>query len=324
MNPEHISVIVQGPVFRAASADDRGSTLRCIASVRHHLPGAEVILSTWRGADFSGLASDRVLENEDPGENIRMEGGVLKPAANIRRQMVSTRAGLREATRPYAIKLRADAELRSTAFMELQQRYPARSDDLRLFQERMVVPTFISWNPDRLEPRLFHISDLFFFGRTDDLLSLFSSPMPPVRCVPEEFAPDDPERARADFQARQTQEQYLHASFLHGHIHLPCSDLIQPVPTMRRLHDLYLANNYVLASLGQLGVYVHKFHHHGGLAKVSHYTIGEWQRLYARFCDPSFRPAPDFEAWLKRMLCPLVKLRDFWRERRGGSPAAGS
>jgi hypothetical protein len=319
VNFESISVIVQGPIFRSVAAEELGSTFRCLASVRRLLPGAEVILSTWKGANVSGLAPDRVVESEDPGENFRMELGVLRPAANIRRQIVSTRAGLCEATRPYAIKLRADAELRGTAFIDLQQRFSARADELRLFQEHLVAPTFISWNPDRLEPRLFHVSDVFFFGRTEDLRNLFSSPLPPVRCVPEEFAPDDPERAAAEFLTRHTQEQYLHVSFLRHHIQNSYSTFVQPTPAMRRLHDLYIANNYMLASLSRLGVYVHKFHHHGPIATAAHYTEGEWQRLYARFCDHGFRPAPDPQAWSKRFFIHLSKLRTSLRKGTGRS-----
>ncbi len=56
---QEISVVVQGPVVGASSdPDDRQLTRRCLTSIRALLPNAEIILSTWRGSDVSGLQLD--------------------------------------------------------------------------------------------------------------------------------------------------------------------------------------------------------------------------------------------------------------------------
>jgi len=60
---EDISVIVQGPVVGAPDH----LTRRCLASVRQHLPGAELVLSTWQGSDTGGLEYDLLVPNQDPG-----------------------------------------------------------------------------------------------------------------------------------------------------------------------------------------------------------------------------------------------------------------
>ena len=60
IDTKDISVVVQGAV-------DKENTPRCLKSLRKHLPGAEVILSTWEGTNTDGLDYDVVLYNQDPG-----------------------------------------------------------------------------------------------------------------------------------------------------------------------------------------------------------------------------------------------------------------
>src|SRR4051812_3848818 len=49
VSPEDISVVVQGPIVgRDHWPPSKRLTERCLASIRHQLPGAEIILSTWR------------------------------------------------------------------------------------------------------------------------------------------------------------------------------------------------------------------------------------------------------------------------------------
>jgi hypothetical protein len=63
---------------------------------------------------------------------------------------------------------------------------------------------------------------------------------------------------------------------------VPYTHLEDGTLELRRLHDLYIANNLILADFNQLGLYVHKFSHYSRMSKAGHYTHGEWQRLYAQ------------------------------------------
>ncbi|MCF5429748.1 WavE lipopolysaccharide synthesis family protein, partial [Pseudomonas syringae] len=48
-----ISVVIQGPLYRNLSS--KRNIFACIASIRTHLPDAEIIVSTWRHEDTSGV-----------------------------------------------------------------------------------------------------------------------------------------------------------------------------------------------------------------------------------------------------------------------------
>lgn len=55
-----ISVVVQGPVQSFQDREQEpGITQKCLESVRQHLPGSTLILSTWPGQELAGLDYDR-------------------------------------------------------------------------------------------------------------------------------------------------------------------------------------------------------------------------------------------------------------------------
>ncbi|MFQ3598843.1 MAG: WavE lipopolysaccharide synthesis family protein [Chloroherpetonaceae bacterium] len=172
IDSKDISVVVQGPILHQ---DER--TKRVLESVRKHLPNAELILSTWKGSDTSGLDCDALLLNDDPGILV----GVPASSVNLNRQIASTRNGLQKATRHYAMKLRTDTLLTGTGFLDAFDRYPERRDDFKVFQHKIVVPTLFTRNPLRMPASrtslinmFFHPSDLFQFGLRDDLSLLWN------------------------------------------------------------------------------------------------------------------------------------------------------
>ena len=90
INSNEISVVVQGAI-------DKENTPKCLKSIRKVFPQAEIILSTWEGANVEGLDYDEVIFNKDPG-------GVKDPFVptftnNLLRQMVSTKSGVKKAGR---------------------------------------------------------------------------------------------------------------------------------------------------------------------------------------------------------------------------------
>src|ERR1700722_6259048 len=111
LSARDISVVVQGPI--ASKGPGKISTAECVESIRRCLPGAEVILSTWEGADVSDLDFDVLVKSQDPGPQFRPDGVFF----NLNRQIVSTLGGLKKVTRLYAVKMRSDSQLTHIGFL---------------------------------------------------------------------------------------------------------------------------------------------------------------------------------------------------------------
>jgi hypothetical protein len=169
-----ISVVVQGPI---CGSDDQPLqervTYKTLKSVREILPDAELILSTWNGSNVAGLDYDVLLQSEPPPAWKRADGWIN----NVNRQIVSTLAGLNRATRPLAMKLRSDCELHGSGFLDLFDRYSSKERPTKVFKQRLVTCSLFSRRPQDL--LLFHVSDLFHFGRLDDMKCLWDIPMAP-------------------------------------------------------------------------------------------------------------------------------------------------
>lgn len=160
-----LSVVIQGPAT---------ATLALVVdSVRRYLPGAELILSTWRGGDVGNLDVDVLQLNDDPGS----PGSYLDPAGrpiakpfNTNRMILSTQTGLARASRPWAMKLRNDTPLRSRSCLA----WPAaddqpRTSDVRVFASRIVMTNVAVRPAESMRAYLFHPSDIVQIGRRSDL-----------------------------------------------------------------------------------------------------------------------------------------------------------
>ena len=169
IDSNEVSVVIQGPVGPAA--------VETVASVRRFLPGAQLILSTWRGSATDGLAVDEVILSDDPGSVPYPEpNGTASPRmANTNRMLRSSRAGLERAERTYALKLRTDSPLTGTGFLSWWGRFERRRDSLKVFQSR-VVTTSVATRPGlTMSGYLFHPSDCAHFGLKADVLHLWSA-----------------------------------------------------------------------------------------------------------------------------------------------------
>lgn len=160
--PELCSVVIQGPLYRRL-APNRGIE-SCIASIRQHLPGAEIVVSTWPTEDIEGLDADVIVVSDDPGPMHDCSGNIL----NTNRQLVSTSAGIRASTRPYVMKFRSDHNLVSSEIASLSE-YAEVSPAGRIFIQPITVTNLFIRDPSRI-PLLYHLSDLVMFGRREDML----------------------------------------------------------------------------------------------------------------------------------------------------------
>lgn len=304
IKPNDISVVVQGPI--AGKPDDSYEvrlTLRCLESVREHLPGAEIILSTWRGANVSGLSYDVLVESDDPGALSSSAEPDHPVFYNANRQIVCTKAGLLAATKPYAMKLRSDMLLTTTGFLNFFGKYEARNEKWKILKDRVVTCTFYSRNPRRKYPHPFHPSDWFHFGRREDVLNIWDIPLAPEPETSRWYdthphPPNDPEPMK---MFRYSVEQYTWVTFLRKHGEVQFDHKTDVDHDAINVSELTIANNLVLVEAEELQLKFIKY----PVSKTDWatlYTHGEWLRLYKKYCDPGVRCPPDLVLWRKRAL----------------------
>lgn len=168
-----ISVVVQGAV-------DKENTLLCLKSIRKYLPGAEIILSTWKGTDVSKLDYDKVVLNVDPGGF--KDKYVHTFTNNTLRQLISTQNGLKRVTRKYIIKMRSDLIFKSCNFLEFFDKFPCRNQEYVLFRNRVIISSFFMkkylYSNGVVQPVPFHISDWLAFGLAEDIFKLYNIELP--------------------------------------------------------------------------------------------------------------------------------------------------
>ncbi|MEK6247897.1 MAG: WavE lipopolysaccharide synthesis family protein [Planctomycetales bacterium] len=305
IRPADVSVVVQGPITGSANDPARQRlTHRCLESIRHHLPESEIILSTWIGSDVSGLSFDVLVENEDPGATpVYIE---FQQVNNMNRQIVSTRSGLQQVSRPLVLKFRTDLELLGTNVLGLFRKYTARCDEWKIFKDRIVSSTLYAMNPRRFVPLAFHPSDWCFFGNREDVIHLWDLPLQPepetsqwFSCPPGVDLPWLRKRT-----CRYAPEQYLWTSCLGKHGQIDFDHFADIRSDNIGLSELTIANNLALVSLRQWQVRYLKGKRGTwrDINLFSVYTHGEWLSLYKKYCDPAARvPLCDPRSWLNRL-----------------------
>jgi len=301
VEPSQVSVVIQGPVVgRRDDAWERRLTWRAVTSARQHLPGAEVILSTWRGSDTTGLPVDRVVLSDDPGSTAPRDPTHVPN--NVNRQVVSTRAGLDSADRHYTLKLRSDMEMTGAGMLRLLHGWPARAADGKVLGGRIVVPTFYTFNPRRVYSRFpYMVSDWAHFGTTADMADVWSTPH------------WDPAFEWLLGRRIVPSEQWVWMSLLNRHD----EDAFIGRPDVLEHSELLMVNNAIVVEAVDMGVSMLKFVPHLGhqTAVVTH---GEWQRLYERLCvdggsrrrgrldaQGALRTVVD-RAWIRGLALPLI------------------
>ena len=126
---KNLSIIVQGEVTYTLG--------KLLVRIRKKLRGAEIILSTWKGADVRGLDYDVLVLSDDPGAILMSDK--MQTYNNLNRQLVSTQEGLKKATGKYAMKLRSDMILTSDKFLDYFDKFQARSDKYNLFEHKILT-----------------------------------------------------------------------------------------------------------------------------------------------------------------------------------------
>lgn len=288
-----ISVVVQGPVLGAPSdPPEKRWTKRALESVRQVFPGAQLILSTWEGSDTAGLDADVILLNRDPGAESL--GRVLN---NVNRQIASTRAGLRAAERPFALKMRSESVLLNDGFRRYFGRY-RRPSPAQVVKERVVALTVPSPTPSPRHRTCYCPSDWFHFGRREDVLDIWDIPLAPEPDTSRWFEtrPFPPDVGSSGVILRYAAEQYIWATFLRKHHDVDFDSLWDVRPQTVGASEASLAANLVLVSPRQAGLDSLKYPDAFQLGVLGHirrryYSHAHWRLLYRRHCAGFRSPA---------------------------------
>ncbi len=262
INCRDISIVVTGKLVLNDS--DKGfSTNAVLKSIKETMPEATVILSTWKGEPTEGLAFDCLILNDDPGP---LPNKGQNDTHN--RQIVTSRSGIAACNTTYCVRMRTDTKLAKPLFLN----YFENSQNFflgkyKLFRKRIVTCSYFSRNP-RTSGMLFHPSDLFHFGLTEDLFNLWNADL---------LFHDQTDYLDNSLLAP---EQYLWKNFIYrktGISFHPFNFTIENI-----IHsELYFVNNFIPLSPKDIGIYLPNRFLMAD-AKLN-YSFDDWKHLYKNY-----------------------------------------
>ncbi|WP_276133803.1 WavE lipopolysaccharide synthesis family protein [Polluticoccus soli] len=281
------SVVIQGPVIgKPGEPEVNQRTKQAIESVKKVLPEAEIIISTWEGTDVSHLDYDKVVFNADPGAITYNDHELKNVYNNNNRQIVSTYNGLKQATRKYAMKLRGDCTLLHSGFMVFLNGFLIKSR-YSFFKHRILVPTIYSRNPRKV-PLLYHVSDIFQVGFTEDMLDLWNIPLQPEPETTRAYSYDtrfytDPFRFNG-YKMRYAAEQYIWNAFTKKKgLNLDLAYYSQvPISKIYKA-EFSIVSNFIIATPDQIGLQLSGTKV-DDITRWELYTFEEWNQLYVKYC----------------------------------------
>ena len=284
IDTKDISVVVQGAI-------DREITPLCLESIRKHLPGSEIILSTWKGSKVDGLDCDQLLLNDDPGGFDRFNEE-YPVSDNTNRQIYSAHQGLRVAKHKYALKMRTDFLLESAGFLNWFGKYPSKSREYSFFKSKVICCDCFSRDARYLRGieglrYVLHPADFFFFGYAEDLLDLFDIPL--MTQETKVWFAIQKDKLEVELQAFPG-EEYLWVGFLRKHLkdtHILPIDSSLKTPALYKLTEVTFAANLIILSHQQIGLQCGKGPLKAKLKIYSKncYTHKTWLTLYQYYCQ---------------------------------------
>ena len=285
-----ISVVAQGAI--AGKPDDKPEdrhTDLCLKSIRKSLPGATIILATWKGSNIEGLDYDVLVESNDPGSvawgGVTQDGRQAIGSQNGLRQIVGSLDGLRACKTKYALRIRNDIVLSGDKFLDYFIKYSDLpfDDNYKILNQRIVTMT--TCNPKRRSKFPFTIGDWFFFGLTEDVRNIFD-----ISPAKKEFVirDDNGNNLRAD--SLLTAEQNLWFGFLSKYrkvsLEYPADISHDNIATSEK----YFANNCIFLTARRAGILCLKYPGaaYGQIPALSNsglYTFNEYKGLLNKYAN---------------------------------------
>jgi len=248
VDPSDVTVVMQGPRTPL--------TLDAAASVRRHLPGTHLVLSTWTDTDVDDLDVDAVAFSDDPGSFVSTTiKGIAGPPINTNRMVVSTVAGLRLVDRPYVLKLRTDSLVEHAGALRLMAQLSPTRGEWALFDHLVGVSSVYTRNPLKTPTGCFHPADTIQFGHTADLLMLWD--VPPMPASDADYFPDDDTRPVWSVTSqRYYPEQWLFISALRKRYTVEFDHRAVFTSEAFEASNRSVAQNFLVAEPWQMGVRV--------------------------------------------------------------------
>ena len=273
-NSSEISVIVQGHISEQY-------TPNCLRSIRKCLPNAEIILSTTDSTVIKISGYDKLILTEDPGAYfIDRKNNVYN---NINRQIVSTRAGLENASRPYSLKFRTDMTLKGVEWLNYFGKYDLEKP-ATYFKNRVLVCDFYTRNP-RIMPVAYHPSDWIMFGWTEDLKRYYAVDLQDKYEILWFDHFPKKKHIFAHMLSRYTPEQYLCINFLKQFKMINFQNYYDNSPENICETERFFAENLVILNYGeQIQITFEKYspnRYHDSFSLVHN---KDWQILFNHYC----------------------------------------
>lgn len=257
---QDISIVVQGPILTDAAFNITSQTTQLVCQrLKQLFPQSELIISTWKGQDVSGIVHDKLIINEDPGATwFNYENYAL--LNNCNRLIVSTLAGIKAATRKYVFKVRSDLFLVSKHFLNYFYQFPEYNEESKFVKNRIIAFSIYSVKGHKNSlftmERPFHISDWAYFGYKEDLHDLYDIPLTEEpefsqwflkRCKP--FFDIEPHRLW-----KMPPEQYVTSSFLKKHCDIELKHTADNSNNNMAISARLLVNNFLVLDQTQFSL----------------------------------------------------------------------
>ena len=246
-----ITFVLQGPII-----SDGNTTKKSCESIRKYFPDSKIILSTWKNSNSQYLNIDEKIETEDPGANhLYYEDG--KVLNNINRMIVSSLRGLVSSKTKFSVKLRSDMYLQSNNLLNLLGIINKTSCNYS--RKKIIIPSNMAINPDRELKLLFHPSDNFFAGLTEDLIDLFDIPLMSENQMTY-FKNNKVERKNnIPILSKYTCEQYLFLSFIKKKIKINLKNAFDFNKENKIIHDEVFSNLFAMYRNTKIGINGYKY-----------------------------------------------------------------
>lgn len=318
-----ISVVVQGAI-------DSKNTSKCLKSIRKYLPEAEIILSTWEGSNVEGLDFDVLIENQDPG-SYKHDFAVYNASRsmnNFNRQLISTKKGVLKSNRKYCLKLRSDLILKSSNFLKFWNKFEIQNDKFILFKHRVLCSSLFSREYSCQcgsgFPTIFHPSDFWFFGLTDDLKDYFIDC--PLQSEKEASNWEFKYPNRCPYTTplwRFSPEQFFCVNWVKKYYpNLQFADWSDWNSKNIELSNNVLYNNFIFLEYEQSGIYSTKYSN----LEINNtiqglITYQYFQKQYKNYCDISYKSSPKKKGYkdklkghFKRLISPFYNIKSWISE----------
>lgn len=219
--------------------------------------------------------------------NFMRYGGISKRlldlADNVNRQLVSTKAGIAAASRPFILKTRTDILFRNADFL----RYFGIFDGIpsNYFRNRLLVCNDFTRNP-RVSDLCFHPSDWIVFGRAEDVREYYENTPLMAREDAEWFRTREKTSAIfTNYISRFTPEQYIFLGYLRQKEPVSCmcyydccADLI--AQTERAFAECFVVLDYQK----QLDIEFVKYDPNRYKERFTLLSHWQWKALYQHYC----------------------------------------